>query len=197
MDDRAFTRQLCAWLDPLRLCSLVVEYARDAASLERRGRATREARSFRRAADVGLDRLIRAFLEHFELSADVVANLAGASQLNLSADALGRLTGLRFTGEASFENFDASDPEDTVVADYRRHHVRRELQVVVPLQVLREPENKLQDKRNNSESPSQLHGLLLMRLSPVRNWHQQRTSALINPGTRRCVAALVLRVATL
>ena len=66
MDDGAFARQLCAWLDPLRLAALATEYARDPASLERHGRATREARAFRRAADVGLDRLIRAFLEFLE-----------------------------------------------------------------------------------------------------------------------------------
>jgi hypothetical protein len=116
MDDRAFARQLCAWLDPFRLASLALEYSRDPASLERRGRATREARSFRRAADVGLDRLIRAFLQNFELFADIVAILPGASQLSLPTDALARLTGLRFTGEASFENFDESDPEGAVVA---------------------------------------------------------------------------------
>ena len=116
MDDGAFARQLCAWLDPLRLAALATEYARDPASLERNGRATREARAFRRAADVGLDRLIRAFLEHFELSPRVTAILPGASQLDLPADGLGRLNGLRFTGQTSFDDFDASDPPGTVVA---------------------------------------------------------------------------------
>jgi len=115
MDDAAFARQLCAWLDPFRLAKLAEDYGRDPASLERSGYATREARLFRRAADVGLDRLIRAFLEHFELSPNLLAILPGASQLDLSANGLGRLNGLRFTGQASFDNFDPSAEPDTVV----------------------------------------------------------------------------------
>ena len=116
MDDGAFARQLCAWLDPLRLAKLANDYARDPASLEQYGRATREATAFRRAADVGLDRLVRAFLEHFELSPPFTAILPGASQLDLPADGLERLNGLRFSGQATFDDFDASDPPGTVVA---------------------------------------------------------------------------------
>ncbi len=40
----------------------------------------------------------------------------GAAQVDLPAEGLGRLNGLRFTGETSFDDFDASDPPGTVVA---------------------------------------------------------------------------------
>ena len=60
MDGRAFTRQLSAWLDPWRLLSLSLEYARSPAELEQHGTAAREASFFALASDVGLDQLRRA-----------------------------------------------------------------------------------------------------------------------------------------
>lgn len=79
MDDAIFTRQLCSWLDPFRLTSLSQQYMENPGHLERRVIATREANSFTRASDVGLDRLIRIFLENFDpsISAGTVVTFAG------------------------------------------------------------------------------------------------------------------------
>jgi hypothetical protein len=84
-------------------------------SLERRVDATREANSFTRASDVGLDRLLRIFLENFELSDEFLLLLPGVSRMPLGEAALRRMSGLRFTGEAAFENFDPSVSNNTVV----------------------------------------------------------------------------------
>jgi hypothetical protein len=115
VDDRALTEQLCGWLDPWRLASLAAQYAKDPAPIEQPRRITQQATAIRRAADVGLDRLIRAFVDNFELSAETAAILPGASLLQFSSEALRRFTGLRFTGEVSFEAIEG-DPEGTVVA---------------------------------------------------------------------------------
>src|ERR1043165_1944887 len=115
MDDQTFARQLCCWLDPFRLASLCQQYMENPGSLERRVDATREANSFTRASDVGLDRLLRIFLENFELSDEFLLLLPGVSRMPLGEAALRRMSGLRFTGEAAFENFDPSVSNNTVV----------------------------------------------------------------------------------
>lgn len=115
MDDATFTRQLCSWLDPFGLASLSQQYMENPGHLERRVIATREANSFTRASDVGLDRLIRIFLENFELSSEILSLLPGVSRVPLGDAALRRMSGLRFTGDMSFENFDPSISAGTVV----------------------------------------------------------------------------------
>jgi|GEM_PF-2496407 len=115
MEDATFARQVCCWLDPFRLASLSQQYGENPAPLEQQVIATREANNFARASDVGLDRLIRIFLENFVLSSEILLLLPGASRLPLSDAALRRMSGLRFTGDVSFENFDPSISPNTVV----------------------------------------------------------------------------------
>src|SRR5262249_28840377 len=110
MDQAAFTRQLSAWLDPWRLASLAQQYAKDRGALERPASATREASSFARARDVGLDRLIQDFLGAFELSPAFLSLLPRVSRVPLDEGALARLSGLRFTGSVSFDDFEPSSP---------------------------------------------------------------------------------------
>ena len=116
MDDQTFARQLCCWLDPFRLAQLCQQYMENPGGLERRVNATREANNFTRASDVGLDRLLRIFLANFELSDEFLLLLPGVSRMQLGEAALRRMSGLRFTGDVSFENFDPSDADNTVVA---------------------------------------------------------------------------------
>jgi FRG domain len=116
MDQAAFTRQLSAWLDPWRLAWLARQYAEDPAALERSASATREASNFRRAGDVGLDRLIRDFLETFQLSGEFLSLLPKVTRVPLSDGALARLSRLRFTGSVTFGGFEASSPAGTVAA---------------------------------------------------------------------------------
>lgn len=115
MDDATFARQLCSWLDPFRLASLSQQYIENPGYLERRIITTRDANSFARASDVGLDRLIRIFLENFVLPSEVLLLLPGVSRVPLGDAALRRMQGLRFTGDMSFENFDQSISPGTVV----------------------------------------------------------------------------------
>lgn len=115
MDDATFARQLSSWLDPFRLVSLSQQYIKNPGDLERQFIATREANSFSRASDVGLDRLVRIFLENFELPGEVLLLLPGASRVPLDDAALRRMSGLRFTGDVSFTNLDPSISGSTVV----------------------------------------------------------------------------------
>ncbi len=114
MDDATFARQLCCWLDPFRLASLSQQYIQNPGLLERRVIATREASSFAQASDVGLDRLIRSFIENFVLTGETLLLLPGVSRMPLGDAALRRMSGLRFTGDVSFANFDPSVSANTV-----------------------------------------------------------------------------------
>src|SRR5262249_28080697 len=114
MDQAAFTRQLSAWLDPWRLASLAQQDAKDRGALERPAGARREAWRSAGPRGVGRDRLTQDFPGASGLSPGFLSLLPRVSRVPLDEGALARLSGLRFTGSVSFDDFEPSSPAGTV-----------------------------------------------------------------------------------
>lgn len=114
MDEISFTRQLCGWLDPFRLAWIAQQYAENPRQLESRVTVTHEAKNFTRAGDVGIDRLIRIFVNNFKLPGEVFPLLS--SVVPIHDTAYKRMIGLRFTGEITFENSESFTSTNTIAS---------------------------------------------------------------------------------
>jgi hypothetical protein len=134
MDPTAFARDVCAWLDPNAVGDALLIYQQNATWAQAPGEWTWRSPILNSAGEVGLDHVIRMFLESFRVPPGYVRLLRSISQPHIAPASWEWLAELRFQGGAVFGDFPPGSPPDLVALVRERNAVIRILQA--PLQFL-------------------------------------------------------------
>jgi hypothetical protein len=120
MEPGAFAHQVCAWLDPNAVGDALISLQRPILA-EAQIQWTWHSQDFESAANVGLDYLVRLFLDNFHVPLGYIRLLRSISSPDISLEAWQWLLSLRFAGEPTFSDFPTDSKPDTVVLIKERY----------------------------------------------------------------------------
>lgn len=123
MEPAAFAYEVCAWLDPNALGDALLCYQQNPKWAAAPAEWSWRSQLFKSATDVGLDHLVRLFLDNFRIPPGYIRLLRSISRPDIDPAAWEWLATLRFEGSVVFDAFPPDSKPDVVALIRERNAV--------------------------------------------------------------------------